>query len=249
MFGGVLFLRVFFFLFQGGREGQGRERGGREEPTTALTPSFLLSFFLLSCTPAPPKKKRKKYPGGYECVSDIKDECAADHGGCWRKEYTIRGKRTLVSACHDRLAEFKDAAAHGRLTPDFKLSECRCPPCFTEFKQNGRTECVPKCDLDSCEEKTGVCTAGGGGGRGRGSAATIWASAGVAFVALAAVAAGGYVAYRARIRAAMAAEVRSILSQYMELPSDAGSGGGGAGANGNGNGNGFGRGTIDDTGF
>ena len=45
----------------------------------------------------------------------------------------------------------------------------------------------------------------------------------------------------------MAAEVRSILSQYMELPSDAGSGGGGAGANGNGNG--FGRGTIDDTGF
>ena len=107
---------------------------------------------------------------------------------------------------------------------------------------------MPKCDLDSCEEKTGVCTAGGGGGsRGRGSAATIWASAGVAFVALAAVAAGGYVAYRARIRAAMAAEVRSILSQYMELPADAGSGGGAAA--GNGNGNGFGRGTIDDTGF
>ena len=55
-------MRVFFFLFQGGREGQGRERGGREEPTTALTPSFLLSFFLLSCTPAPPPKKTKKIP-------------------------------------------------------------------------------------------------------------------------------------------------------------------------------------------
>ena len=206
------------------------------------TNNTLTLFFFFSSLQ---KNHQTKHTGGYECVSDIKDECAADHGGCWRKEYTIRGQKKLVSACHDRLQEFKDAAAHGRLTPDFKLSECRCPPCFTEFKQNGRTECV-----DSCEEKTGVCTAGGGGGgRGRGSAATIWASAGVAFVALAAVAAGGYVAYRARIRAAMAAEVRSILSQYMELPSDAGSGGGG-GAGGAANGNGFGgRGTIDDTGF
>ena len=53
-------MRVFFFLFQGGREGQGRERGGREEPTTALTPSFLLSFFLLSCPPPPPQKKKTK---------------------------------------------------------------------------------------------------------------------------------------------------------------------------------------------
>lgn len=249
MFGGVFFCECFFSFFRGGERVKVEKRGerGADDGTDSLVSSLLFSFILHSSPP--PKKKRNKYPGGYECVSDIKDECAADHGGCWRKEYTIRGKRTLVSACHDRLAEFKDAAAHGRLTPDFKLSECRCPPCFTEFKQNGRTECVPKCDLDSCEEKTGVCTAGGGGGRGRGSAATIWASAGVAFVALAAVAAGGYVAYRARIRAAMAAEVRSILSQYMELPSDAGSGGGGAGANGNGNGNGFGRGTIDDTGF
>ena len=69
----------------------------------------------------------------------------------------------------------------------------------------------------------------------------------MAFVALAAVAVGGYVAYRARIRAAMAAEVRSILSQYMELPSDAvGNGGSGGGAA---NGGAFGRGTIDDTGF
>ena len=237
----------------GGRE-RGKERGGETPtPTTLSTKKthFSFSFSFLSSPSLFPKTK-KTNPGGYECVSDIKDECAADHGGCWRKEYTIRGKRTLVSACHDRLPEFKDAAAHGRLTPDFKLSECRCPPCFTEFEQNGRTECVPKCDLDSCEERTGVCSAGGGGARGgRGSAATIWASAGVAFVALAAVAAGGYVAYRARIRAAMAAEVRSILSQYMELPSDAGSGGGGggAGAGGANGSNGFARGTIDDTGF
>ena len=165
--------------------------------------------------------------GGYECIADIKDECARDHGGCWRKTYTIRGKRTEVSACRDRLPEFRDAAAHGRLTPDFPLHECACPPCFTEFKQNGRTECVPKCDLDACDAATGVCSSAPVWG---GAGAPVWVSALVALASLAAVLGGAYAAYRVRLRAAMASEIRAIMAQYMPLDSaDAGGGGGGGG--------------------
>ena len=174
--------------------------------------------------------------GGYECIPDIKDECAADYGGCWRKTYTIKGARTVVHACHDRIKEFKDAAAHGRLTPDFPLHECVCPPCFTEFKQNGRMDCVPKCDLDACDAATGICSSAP---TGRGGA-PIWASALVAVASLAAVVGGAYAAYRVRLRAAMASEVRAIMAQYMPLDSvDVGGGGGGGAPAANGGGGGL----------
>ncbi len=54
----------------------------------------------------------------------------------------------------------QDAAAKGKSTEelnDIKLHKCECPPCFTEFMNNGQMECVPKCDLNHCDEPTGIC--------------------------------------------------------------------------------------------
>ena len=52
-------------------------------------------------------------PGGYKCLPAVPDECAADHGGCWHREYTVRGKRRTVSACHDRIKEYKAGPGWG----------------------------------------------------------------------------------------------------------------------------------------
>ena len=175
----------------------------------------------------------KDTPGGYECLPAVPDECASNHGGCWHAEFTVRGKRRDISACHDRIAEYRDAAAHGRLTDGFPLSECRCPPCFRPVKAGaggGKLECVPKCDLDYCDEPTGVCSAAGGGagGRGRPVGATLLA----VIAALGAVGGAAFLVYHLKVKAAMRAEVLSIMRQYMPL--EGGEGGGGVESNGGG---------------
>ena len=56
-------------------------------------------------------------------------------------------------------------AAQGRDPKSTPLHVCQCPNCFTAFaKANGVIECVPKCDLATCDEDTGVCSEGGGKG-------------------------------------------------------------------------------------
>lgn len=57
----------------------------------------------------------------------------------------------------------QDAAARGKPLEDIPLHTCTCPPCFTEYMNNGKMECVPKCDLGSCDAATGVCNGGFGG--------------------------------------------------------------------------------------
>ncbi len=34
---------------------------------------------------------------------------------------------------------------------------CACGACFTQYEENGKMECVPKCDLNFCDQDTGVC--------------------------------------------------------------------------------------------
>ena len=45
------------------------------------------------------------------------------------------------------------------------MHTCMCPACFTEFvDSSGAMTCKPKCDLASCDEATGICTATGASG-------------------------------------------------------------------------------------
>ena len=45
------------------------------------------------------------------------------------------------------------------------MHTCMCPACFTEFvDSSGVMTCKPKCDLGSCDEATGICTATGASG-------------------------------------------------------------------------------------
>lgn len=55
-------------------------------------------------------------------------------------------------------------AALGRDLTNTPLHLCQCPNCFTSFATANGIECVPKCDLASCDEDTGVCNAEGGTG-------------------------------------------------------------------------------------
>ena len=80
----------------------------------------------------------------------------------------------------------QDAAKTGRPLDAIKLHSCQCPPCFTEFQnKDGSIYCKPKCDLDSCDEKSGICQgtfSGTGGARPSSPAPCIFRSsaAGVA---------------------------------------------------------------------
>lgn len=61
----------------------------------------------------------------------------------------------------------QDAAKTGKPLDAVKLHECQCPPCFTEFmNSDGSIDCKPKCDLDTCDERTGICQGGFGGSGG-----------------------------------------------------------------------------------
>ena len=61
----------------------------------------------------------------------------------------------------------QDAAKTGKPLDAIKLHECQCPPCFTEFmNSDGSIDCKPKCDLDTCDERTGICQGGLGGSGG-----------------------------------------------------------------------------------
>ncbi len=61
----------------------------------------------------------------------------------------------------------QDAAKTGKPLDAIKLHECQCPPCFTEFmNSDGSIDCKPKCDLDTCDERTGICQGGFGGSGG-----------------------------------------------------------------------------------
>ena len=55
-------------------------------------------------------------------------------------------------------------AANGRDPNATALHVCQCPPCFTAFAKGNSIECTPKCDLNHCDEDTGVCSAGGNSG-------------------------------------------------------------------------------------
>lgn len=69
-------------------------------------------------------------------------------------------------------------AAQGREPDSTPLHICQCPPCFTAFeKSNGQIDCVPKCDLATCDEDTGVCTEAGGKGRHQAHSPCVPASA------------------------------------------------------------------------
>ena len=55
---------------------------------------------------------------------------------------------------------WQEAAAQGWKDADLPpLHSCHCPPCFVERKKNGATVCEPKCDLDQCDQPTGICSA------------------------------------------------------------------------------------------
>ncbi|CAK0785896.1 hypothetical protein CVIRNUC_009109 [Coccomyxa viridis] len=161
----------------------------------------------------------KDTKGGYECIANIKDECAHDYGGCWRGDFTVNGRTQTYHACHDNIDLYKDAAKTGRPLDAIKLHSCQCPPCFTEFQnKDGSIYCKPKCDLDSCDEKSGICQ---GTFSGTGGLHT-WAVILIVFSCLGVVALVGYGAYRYRLRSAMHQEIRAIMAQYMPLESQEG---------------------------
>ena len=65
----------------------------------------------------------------------------------------------------------QDAAKTGKPLDAIKLHECQCPPCFTEYRSaDGTIDCKPKCDLDTCDERSGICQGGFSGGGGASSA-------------------------------------------------------------------------------
>ena len=49
------------------------------------------------------------------CITDIANECATDHGGCWHAEYKIKGQSRAFSACKDNLPAYKVGACNGLL--------------------------------------------------------------------------------------------------------------------------------------
>ena len=154
------------------------------------------------------------------CVTDIADECATNYGGCWHTTASVKGKQTTFSACHDNLDIYKDALAHGQPVDTIPLHNCTCPSCFTAVEKRGKITCEPRCNLDYCDLDIGVCHAEPGSGGV--SAVSILA---IALVSVAAVAGGGFFAYRLYMKGLMQAEVRAIMAQYMPLgDSDVGEG-------------------------
>ncbi|KAI3427174.1 hypothetical protein D9Q98_007111 [Chlorella vulgaris] len=155
--------------------------------------------------------------GGYECITDIPDECASGYGGCWHADLKVgAGPPVSFSACKDNLPAYKRALARGLPTADIPLHTCTCPPCFTAVESRGVITCTPKCDLRYCDLEAGVCHAdpsSGGSKGGVGALSVVLIVLGV----VAALGAAGYAAYQLRIRSIMQQEVRAILAQYMRL--------------------------------
>lgn len=61
----------------------------------------------------------------------------------------------------------QDAAKTGKPLDAIKLHSCQCPPCFTEYmNKDGSIDCKPKCDLDTCDERSGICQGGFSGAGG-----------------------------------------------------------------------------------
>lgn len=69
--------------------------------------------------------------------------------------------RFWLPECSDALQK---NAALGRDLSSTPLHVCQCPNCFTSFATANGIECVPKCDLATCDEDTGVCNAEGASG-------------------------------------------------------------------------------------
>ena len=68
----------------------------------------------------------------------------------------------------------QDAAKTGKPLDAIKLHECQCPPCFTEYRSaDGTIDCKPKCDLDTCDERSGICQGGFSGGGGASQALNV----------------------------------------------------------------------------
>ena len=44
---------------------------------------------------------------GGRCITDIRDECAKNHGGCWHEDHRVGGKTVHFSACHDNIKAVK----------------------------------------------------------------------------------------------------------------------------------------------
>ena len=70
----------------------------------------------------------------------------------------------MPSELPERCDALQKNAALGRDLTNTPLHVCQCPNCFTSFATANGIECVPKCDLASCDEDTGVCNAAGGTG-------------------------------------------------------------------------------------
>ena len=51
----------------------------------------------------------------------------------------------------------QDKASKGESVTGMAAHTCACDACFTQYEENGKMECVPKCDLNFCDQDTGVC--------------------------------------------------------------------------------------------
>ncbi|GAB4818464.1 hypothetical protein N2152v2_005510 [Parachlorella kessleri] len=178
--------------------------------------------------------------GGYQCITDLPNECDTNYGGCWHGEHKVAGKTVEFSGCKDNIKDYKDALAHNQPVGEggVPLHTCACPPCFNQVERGGAVSCEPKCDLRYCDLDLGIChLPPDKGGLGVG------AIVGIVLSILAVVAGAGYVAYRWRLRGMMQgppargscggravqpgtaceygrgcqAEVRAIMAQYMPL--------------------------------
>eukprot|EP00887_Chlorella_sp_A99_P001340 scaffold14.g1340.t1 len=138
--------------------------------------------------------------GGYECITNIPNECANDYGGCWHADMKIAGKQISFSGCRDNIKDYRDALSHNK-----------------PVERSGKVTCERKCDLEQCDLDMGICHLPPGSGKsGLGAGGIV----GIVLLCCVVVALGGYAAYRLRLRGMMQAEVRAIMAQYMELPGD-----------------------------
>ena len=51
----------------------------------------------------------------------------------------------------------QDKASKGESVSGMANHTCACGACFTQYEENGKMECVPKCNLAYCDQDTGIC--------------------------------------------------------------------------------------------
>ncbi|KAK9843909.1 hypothetical protein WJX84_009562 [Apatococcus fuscideae] len=154
--------------------------------------------------------------GSYECISDIPDDCATENE-CWTGSFKVAGKQQTFSACQDSLETIQDKASKGESVSGMANHTCACGACFTQYEENGKMECVPKCNLAYCDQDTGICNE-----PPPKSGAPVWAVLSIVFGSFLLVGLIGYAVYRYRLRGEMHQEIRDIMAQYMPLENQSG---------------------------